>query len=206
MSAFGVMVLVACLAQAPAAEPAAGQATGPGPSQVRSGALYHEATFRAPAADSKAFAVGDVVTVQVLEASSATTSTETATRRKNNLDARAGLTPGSPVGASLSINGDFDGGGETQRANRLLATVAATVVEVLPNGDLRLSGTQLLTVNDEQHSVLVEGRARPRDISGDNVVLSPRLAEARIVYAGEGELTSRQRPGLWRRFVDWLGF
>jgi flagellar L-ring protein precursor FlgH len=47
---------------------------------------------------------------------------------------------------------------------------------------------------------------RPQDISPGNVVLSTRLAEAEIIYMGEGELAGRQRPAWWNRFLNWLGF
>ena len=67
-------------------------------------------------------------------------------------------------------------------------------------------GDQLLTVNDEQQKIQVKGRVRPQDISPGNVVLSTRLAEAEIVYIGEGELAGRQRPSWWARFLNWLGF
>ncbi len=205
MSVLKALSLAACLAASPEPKAPPPPSAEP-PPPPRSGSLYDPATFRAPAADSKAFRVGDVITVQVLERSSAATSTDTATRRTNDLEARAGVTPGQPVGASLSVRGDFDGGGETQRTNKLLATVTVSIVEILPNGDLRLAGSQLLTVNDEKHTVSVEGRVRPRDVSGDNVVLSPRLADARILYSGEGELSRRQRPGFWRRLLDLVGF
>jgi len=79
------------------------------------------------------------------------------------------------------------------------------VQEILPNGDLKVSGEQLLTVNEEQHKVNLEGRVRPQDISSDNVVLSTRLADARIDYIGEGDLSERQKRGWWRKLVDWLG-
>ena len=114
----------------------------------------------------------------------------------------SGVHPGS---ASLSVAGTFDGGGTTQRANKLLATLSVTVREVLPNGDLKVAGEQLLTVNGEQHRVNLQGQIRPQDISTDNLVLSSRLADAHIDYVGEGDLSDRQRRAWWRSVIDWLG-
>jgi flagellar L-ring protein precursor FlgH len=169
--------------------------------------LYSASTYRSLAADGKAFRPGDVITVQVIENSSAVSTADTKTQRKNGLDANFRLRPPAQEwGAGLSVGGDFAGGGATQRANRLLATLTVSVVEILPNGDLLVGGEQLLTVNDETHKVSVEGRVRPRDVAADNTVLSTRLADARIEYVGSGELAGRQRPSWWRRFVDWLGF
>ena len=174
---------------------------------ARADSLYDAGNFRALAADHKAFRVGDVLTVQVLENSSASTSTDTASQRRNNLSANVqNPNTGFQLGGSIAVSGDFNGGGTTQRANRLLATLTVTVKEVLPGGDLRIAGEQLLTVNQERHKVTVEGRVRPQDVSTENVVLSTRLADARIDYVGDGDLSERQRRGWWRRLLDWMGF
>ena len=167
--------------------------------------LYNESTFRPLTADNKAFRVGDILTVQVFENSSATTSADTGTRRKNNLNAE--LTHGTRRVAEtgIAVGGDFDGGGRTQRANRVLITLSVSVKEVLPNGDLRVGGEQLLLVNEEQQKVTLEGRVRPQDVSDGNVVLSTRLADARITYLGEGEVSERQQRAWWRKLLDWVG-
>lgn len=168
--------------------------------------LYREDTFRPLAGDSKAFRVGDAITVQVMENSSASTTTDTNTQRRNALNANLQTLPARNRGFSLNMGGEFDGGGTTQRANRLLATLTVTVRDVAPNGELRIAGEQLLRVNEELHRVNLEGRVRPQDVSDGNVVLSTRIADAQIVYVGEGDLSERQRRGLWRSVMDWLGF
>ncbi|WP_061540373.1 flagellar basal body L-ring protein FlgH [Collimonas fungivorans] len=168
--------------------------------------LYQENSYRPLAGDNKAFRVGDVVTVQVLENSSATTNADTTTRRKNGINADLSLTRNPTITGGINIGGDFDGGGRTQRASRLLAQLTVAVTEILPNGDLRIAGEQALLVNGEQQSVKLEGRVRPLDISDGNVVVSSRLSEAKITYVGEGDLSDRQRRSWWRGVVDWLGF
>lgn len=168
--------------------------------------LYLEGTFRALTADNKAFKVGDALTVQVFENSSASTSANTGTRRANEISGSVTHESGRRVGQlGIGVTGDFDGGGKTQRANKLLATLTVTVLEVLPNRELRVAGEQLLTVNDELQKVNLEGRVRPQDISDGNVVLSTRLADARITYLGEGDVSDRARRSAWRRIIDWLG-
>lgn len=175
-----------------------------GPARAES--LYDPATYRALAADRKAFRPGDILTVQVIENSSAASSTDTSTQRRNGLDASLRLLDGKQWGVSGATTGEFAGGGSTQRANRLLAVLTVTVREVLPNGDLQVAGEQLLTINEEQQRVNVAGRVRPQDVTADNVVLSTRLADARIEYLGEGDLTRRQRRAWWRKLLDWVGF
>jgi len=168
--------------------------------------LYQENSYRPLNADSKAFRVGDILTVQVFENSSATTTADTGTRRKIGQTASASLTGNTPLQAGVDVAGDFDGGGKTQRTNRVLATVSVTVKEVLPNGELKVAGEQMLTVNDEPQTVTLEGRVRPTDITSDNVVLSTRLADAKISYLGDGAIAERNRRPRWRVFLDWLGF
>lgn len=169
--------------------------------------LYDPSAYHAIGADTKAFRVGDAITVLVYENSSATSSTDTTTERNNGLNASVTSSLlGKQPQFGVSTGGSFDGGGSTKRSNNLLATLTVNVTAVLPNGDLAIGGQQLLTVNDEQHKVKLEGRVRPRDISGENAILSTRIADAHIEYVGDGDLTERQRRGWWRKVVDWLGF
>ncbi len=167
--------------------------------------LYNEANFKPLVSDNKAFRVGDILTVQVFESSSASTSSDTDTRRKNSVAAELARSNKNAQQISANISGEFDGGGRTQRANRLLATISVSVIAVLPNGDLSIFGSQTLTVNDEVQKVSIEGRVRQVDISDGNMILSNRIADAKIHYVGEGDLTERQRRAWWRKFMDWLG-
>ncbi|WP_235504176.1 flagellar basal body L-ring protein FlgH [Acidovorax sp. Leaf84] len=167
--------------------------------------LYQEQSFRPLIGDNKAFRVGDVMTVQVFENSSASSSAETGTRRGNSLSAGASNRNGSVGKAALGVSGDFDGGGKTQRASRLLATLTVSVKEILPNGDLRIGGEQVLTVNEEPQKVNLEGRVRPVDVSDGNIVLSTRIADAKISYVGEGDLAERNKRPWWRNFLDAVG-
>ena len=168
--------------------------------------LYDEQNYRGLAEDRKAVHVGDIITVQVFEQSSATTSTDTSTQRTNALGAGLSLAAtGVQRGGSISQSGSFDGGGTTQRANKLLVTLSVTVRQVLPNGDLVVHGEQSLTVNKEQHKVALDGRVRPQDVASDNTVLSTRLADAHIEYLGDGDLSDRQTRAWWRQVLDLLG-
>lgn len=175
------------------------------PVEASATSLYDEATFRPLIADNKAFRIGDVLTVQVFENSSATTSADTGTRRKNNMSGALSHGARRVAETGIAIGGDFDGGGRTQRANRVLITLSVSVREVLANGDLRISGEQYLLVNEEQQKVTLDGRVRPQDVSDANVVLSTRLADARITYLGEGDVSQRQQRAWWRRLLDSVG-
>ncbi len=168
--------------------------------------LFPQDGWRGFTADNKAYRPGDVLTVQVFENTSASSSAETGTRRTNHLAAELAHGSNRVAQSAVAVAGDFDGGGRTQRASRLLTTVTVIVQEVLPGGQLRVAGTQSVTVNEEQQRVTLEGVVRPADISDGNVVQSTRIAEARITYVGEGDLTERNRRAWWRQLLDALGF
>jgi flagellar L-ring protein precursor FlgH len=177
-----------------------------GTAGVRAQSLFQEDAWRPLTADNKAFRPGDVLTVQVYENSSGVTSADTGTRRNNNLSAALAHSAGPIAQTAVRVGGDFDGGGRTQRASRLLTTVTVIVQEVLPGGQLRIAGTQSVTVNEELQRVTLQGLVRPVDITDGNLVQSTRIADARITYIGEGDLTERQRRGWWRQLIDAIGF
>jgi flagellar L-ring protein precursor FlgH len=172
---------------------------------LRAQSLFQEESYRGLTADNKAFRAGDVLTVQVFENSSGTSSADTGTRRGNRLAAELSHSGRNVGQTSIAVSGDFDGGGRTQRTNRLLTTLSVSVQEVLPNGQLRVAGTQSVTVNEELQRVTLEGVVRPMDITDGNVVQSTRIAQARITYVGEGDLTERNRRAWWRKLLDALG-
>ena len=168
--------------------------------------LYDPKSFRPLTADSKAFRPGDIVTIQIIENASASANADTDLKRSNSAGAQLHFRSAYVVaGANATGTTQFDGGGQTARAGQLLATLSVTVRDVLPNGDLLVSGAQLLVINEEQQRIDVEGRVRPQDISDQNTVPSNRVADARITYVGEGDVASRQKPGWLRHILDLFG-
>lgn len=166
--------------------------------------LYNEKTYRPLASDKRAHLPGDVLTVMIYENSSALTSADTQLQRSNQVGATAS---GKHFNESLAVgaSNNFDGGGTVQRAGKLLAQMSVTVTGVAANGELLVAGEQTLEINLDRQKIRVEGRVRPLDVSDQNTVLSYRLADAKISYLGDGDLASRQSPGLWSRFFTWVG-
>lgn len=153
--------------------------------------------------DHKAHRVGESVTILVLEEASSTTSADTRTRKNVAAAGRLDQTFRSDAG-SLSLDNSVVGVGSISREGRLVASVSAVVEQVLPNGELAVFGEQSIEFNDETQYISVSGRIRPEDISGNNTVLSTRIAQAEIVYKGYGLLGTNQKPGVITRALNWL--
>lgn len=168
------------------------------------GSLYSDAQFQSLTADRRHFEVGEVLTVMVYESASATSSADTGTNRDSNVGVGIDL-PNWKKSAGATVNNDFNGTGRTQRAGRLLAQITVLVREVLPNGDLLVGGEQLLEINGEKQTIRAEGRVRPRDINENNMVLSSRLAEAKLAFVGDGVLGDMQRPRWWQKLLGLFG-
>jgi flagellar L-ring protein precursor FlgH len=165
--------------------------------------LYDENSFRPLTSDHRAYRVGDVLTVLIVENSSATQSADTTTNKRGGVGVTIGTTTRDERG-TINLNEDFAGKGKIQRSGRLLAQLSVNVVEVMPNGDLHVAGSQLIEVNGEKQHIQLEGTVRPVDVSESNAVLSTRIAGAKITYVGDGLLGEKQRPGILTRFLSWL--
>lgn len=167
-------------------------------------------------ADLKARRVGDIVTISVVETSSASNQADTNTSRSSSLSmqlsnllglednkrfpAGSGFDPfGSITG---STNNSFTGSGLTQRSGNLAATITARVTDVLPNGNLKILGRREITINNEKQFIALSGIIRPQDISSENVVLSTYISDARIAYTGSGVVNDRQNSGWLVRVLD----
>lgn len=168
--------------------------------------LYNEANYRALTSDRRAHRVGDLLTVLVFETSSASASADTTTAKSGGLGLALESTRfARPGSAKLSLTEDFNGRGRSQRSGRLVAQLTVTVLSVEPNGDLVVSGEQLLHVNNERQEIVLSGRVRQSDITESNTIASSRLANAQISYVGEGALSEKQAPGILSRVLTWLG-
>ena len=170
----------------------------------RAADLYTPGNWPALASDRAPQAVGDSLTVVIYENSTATNSSQNASRRSNRLTAQA-RTGASDEGLVANLGGTFDAAAETARTGKLIAQISVTVQEVLANGDLRVAGEQLLNINGEHTRIKLHGRVRRADITGENTVLSTRLADAAIDYDGSGFISRSSGPGLVKTIFNWLG-
>ncbi|MDJ1008271.1 MAG: flagellar basal body L-ring protein FlgH [Paracoccaceae bacterium] len=108
------------------------------------------------------------------------------------------------AGISTNSSSDSSGDGSVRRNERLELRVAATVTEMLPNGILRIQGSQEVRVNFEIRELLVTGYVRPEDISRRNEITYDKIASARISYGGRGQITDVQQPPAGQQIADIL--
>ena len=97
---------------------------------------------------------------------------------------------------------DQSGQGAINRKEKIQLTVAAVIVDRLPNGNLVIAGRQDVMINAELRQLTVSGVVRPEDISPENTIQHTQIAEARISYGGQGQLSAIQRPGWGQRLAD----
>ncbi len=85
-----------------------------------------------------------------------------------------------------------------------MATITARVVDVLPNGNFIIESRKDITVNREKQLLLLRGVIRPDDIAGDNTILSSYVANAEMIYTGDGVVSDKQGQGWLVQLLDWV--
>lgn len=152
--------------------------------------------------DVKARRLGDLVTVQVVEATSAIQEATTESSRAsevsynvNNLAGAEKKVAELPNLISADRSSTFTGDAATSRRSTVSTSLTARVVEVFPNRNLLIEANREVLVNGERQLVTLRGVVRPTDISADNVVLSTRIAEMELEVDGRGLVADAQKPG-----------
>ena len=106
------------------------------------------------------------------------------------------------VGAQTT--NDFQGDGSKRKSDRVQATIAARIIDILPSGNLVIEGNREIVVDQEKQFITVKGVIRQKDIDANNVVLSTSIADAQIAYSGKGMLSDVNKKGWLAHFVDWV--
>ena len=205
-----LLVLVGCASKPVLMEPGSHPATLPPapPPESTGGAIYQAGYDLRLFDDLKARRIGDTLTVRLRERTQASKSASTDASKNSSLDT------GVPIiaGDTITRNGDeilnfewetgqdFSGEGSSSQSNSLDGDITVTVSEVLPNGNLLVSGEKWLTLNQGEEYIQISGIVRPRDILPDNSVPSFKVADARIAYSGKGAVAAANKPGWFSRF------
>ena len=194
--------------------PATAIAVPQSPTQA-TGGLFQANRYRPPFESRRARLVGDMVTIQIAEKVTASQQSSSSVDRKNAMNAgvsaRPFITPGSSMldklGMGLESDSQFKGGGGTTSANTFTGSITATVVEVLPNGHLVVTGEKQIGVNQNVDVLRFTGTIDPYLLQPNSVISSTQVANVRVESRGRGQQNSAQAIGwLSRFFLSFIPF
>jgi flagellar L-ring protein precursor FlgH len=180
------------------------------PLPISNGSIYKAGFNVSLFEDSKAHRIGDIITIILQEKTNASKTASTTTAKDSEIALEAPTVFGRPVSikgdavlsASIDAQRDFTGEGDSTQSNSLTGKISVTVADVLPNGNLIVRGEKLLSLNQGSEHVRISGIIRPSDISPTNTVESSQVANARIVYGGQGVLAEANSKGWLQRVFD----
>ncbi len=190
----------------------------PAQSQAATGAIFQGGYDVALFEDLKAHRIGDILTIRLSESNQAAKSNNNAVTKSGSskldnptiLGAKPEfLLPGVlPLAAvannsletDLSSSNDYSGKADSKQSNSLNGSITVTVADVLPNGNLLIRGEKRLNLNQGNEYIKISGMVRPVDVGTDNSVLSTKIADATIIYSGDGANADSSKVGWLGRF------
>lgn len=209
--ATGLMALTLTACGMEGGRPAPGfSATLPPPPPAyapQNGAIYQAANgYAALHEGTRARRVGDLVTVILVESVSTNKTTSATTGRNGS----ASITPPSagpldflnPDALNAASQSSFNGSGTASQRSQLNGAISVTISEVRPNGTALVVGERNMRLSQGDEWVQFAGILRLSDIDVDNRILSTRIADAQIIYGGQGAIQQASRPGWLGRFFN----
>lgn len=199
-------------AESKAAQP---MVVAPAADRSNTGSLFQKVSYRPAFEDPRARAVGDIITIQIVETVTASQVSKSTANRTTSGSASISAFPllsaidlaNLKAGVGTSSASDFSGKGGTESANTFTGSITATVVDVLPNGHLVVTGEKQIGVNQNVDVLRFSGTIDPRLVQPGNIVNSTQVANARIESKGRGAQAEAQTVGwLSRFFFSFLPF
>lgn len=177
------------------------------------GAIFQTAAYRPLFEDRRARAIGDTLTININEKLQASKQASTTANRTGAVNFEVPTVHGLPIkglkDAALAADSksDFAGKGDSSANNVFTGAITVTVIEVLPNGNLIVSGEKQIGINQGSEFIRLSGVVNPTTIVNGNVVSSTQVADARIEYRGTGYIDEAQTMGFLQRvFLSVLPF
>jgi flagellar L-ring protein precursor FlgH len=173
---------------------------------VANGAIFQPGVGRTLFEDRRARQVGDTLTINLVERTSAQKSANSSATRNSSLT--GGITASSklPLGglnglnAEAGVDSEFAGAGAAAANNVFTGTITVTVIDVLPNGNLLVSGEKMLAINQGNEFIRFSGVVNANHVTSANTVQSTQVADARIEYRGSGFIDESNNMGWLHRF------
>ena len=175
---------------------------------INNGSIFQTGQYRPLFEDHRARLIGDTLTVQIVEKVTATQKSTSSIDKGGGLAAGVTAIPGfagnsfiaGRANIGLTSSNTFAGKGSTENSNDFSGTITATVIEVLPNGHLIVSGEKQIGVNHNVDVLRFSGQVDPRAIQAGNTVASAQIANVRIEQRGKGQQADAQGIGWLGRF------
>ncbi|CUS97198.1 flagellar L-ring protein precursor FlgH [Candidatus Kryptobacter tengchongensis] len=158
--------------------------------------------------DQKAFKPGDVITIIIIEVSSAESKAERDASRSGSVNGQVsgsgalGFIP--ETGFSIGTGNEFKGQGSTSTRGTVKAKLGARIVGVDSAGNLIIEGQRKVNVNGDEQIIRIKGIVRPTDVNWDNTVYSYNIADAEIEFTGKGMIYRSKSPSWITRLFHWL--
>src|SRR6056297_1747896 len=161
--------------------------------------------FRSLYSDNKAYKIGDIVTIMVSETVSLTQNDSAEDKRKGLVSSALsfiGTVGNLALDKFIPVNGDEQGRTETDNTaqSQVITRIAASIVDVDPNGNLIVQGRKETKVGQDSRELLIQGKVRPSDITAQNTIDSFKIADAKIWY--NGNVVFEQDPSE----QSWVGY
>ena len=155
--------------------------------------------------DKKARNVGDILTIIISES----TTQSTTKSRSNSKEGNVNLNAGTGIfhflaAASAGSTDSFKADGTANDTNRFSGQITVTVVEVLPNDNMVVEGTQSIWQNKDEHKITIRGIIRRDDVTSANTIPSTKVADATLKFDGKGPLNAKQRQGILTQIFNIL--
>ena len=157
--------------------------------------------------------VGDILTIVISEKLNATKNSGANASRDGSASLAFAAIPkflgGLLTGQDAKMTGTnaLTAKGGANAANTFNGVITVTVVDVLGNGNLLVSGEKQMGINQGTEFIRFSGVVNPRTVSGNNTVLSTQVADARIEYTAKGYIDEAQQMGWMQRiFLNVMPF
>lgn len=156
-------------------------------------------------ADRKARDVGDILTIVINESTTQSASKSRSNSKSGSVNIGAGTGVFDFLRAlGASGSDEWEAEGSANDTNRVSGQITVTVVEVLPNGNMIIEGTQSIWQNRDEHKITLRGIVRRDDVTFNNTVPSTKVADATLKFDGKGPLNAKQRQGILTQIFNFL--
>lgn len=175
---------------------------------TRSGAIFNSAAYRPMFEDRRPRYVGDIVTINITESTTATKAGGSSGSKDGKVDAAiTGLFSHNVPAANFAANSatSYADKAAANSSNAFNGSITATVIEVLSNGYLVVSGEKQVSLDKGTEFVRFSGVVNPDTITAGNFVTSTKVADARVEYRTSTKIDAAEIASMFARFFLSMG-